>query len=194
MTSGLALIVAIGAQNAFVLRQGLRREHVAAVVALCITADALLIVAGVSGMGALVSRHPAVLSTVRMAGAAFLLAYAALALRRAVAGSSLQADGDAAGSTLAAALATAAALTFLNPHVYLDTVVLLGSIGAQQAADSRPGFAAGAIVASTLWFGGLGFGARLAAPVFARPRAWRILDTLIAAVMATLAVILVLGR
>ena len=184
---GLALIVAIGAQNAFVLRQGLRGEHVVAVVAVCAISDLVLITAGVAGTGALLDRVPAAVSALRWAGAAFLLAYSAMAARRALRpAAALRAD--AAGATaLAPALLTAAALTWLNPHVYLDTVVLLGSVAAAQG-DLRWWFGAGAAVGSVLWFSALGLGARLLRPVFARPGAWRVLDGLIAVVMAVLAV------
>jgi L-lysine exporter family protein LysE/ArgO len=183
---GLALIVAIGAQNAFVLRQGLRGEHVVVVVAVCALSDIVLIAAGVAGAGALLDRAPGAVTVVRWAGAAFLAAYGALALRRALRPSALRADTAAPVATLPTVL-TAAALTWLNPHVYLDTVVLLGAVAAAQG-DLRWHFGAGAAVASVLWFSALGAGARLLRPVFARPGAWRVLDGLIAVVMAVLAV------
>ena len=190
--SGLALIVAIGAQNAFVLRQGLRREHLAAVVAVCILSDAVLILAGTAGIGRLTQAAPLALDIVRWAGAAFLLAYAFLSLRRALNPSGLQAAGRA-GGTLTAAVLTCLGLTWLNPHVYLDTVVLLGSLAATHGPDGRWAFAAGAVAASTVWFTALGFGARLLAPVFARPRAWQILDAAIAVFMVLLAASLLRG-
>ena len=191
LLSGLSLIVAIGAQNAFVLRQGLRREHVAAVVLLCVAADALLIAAGTAGLGALVETHPAALTVARVGGAAFLLWLAVGALRRAVRPGSL--DPAAAGpSGRRAVLATTAALTFLNPHVYLDTVLLLGAL-AQQNGAARWQFAAGAAVASASWFSALGFGAARLRPLFARPAAWRVLDVGVAAVMTTIGLRLVLG-
>jgi L-lysine exporter family protein LysE/ArgO len=190
---GLSLIVAIGAQNAFVLRQGLLGEHVAAVVGICIASDAVLIVAGVAGAGAVLSAMPGALVVVRLAGAAFLLGYGALAARRALrpVGAALRAE-DAAGAAgrrrgLLPALATCLALTWLNPHVYLDTVVLLGSVGAGRGGQ-RWWFAAGAATASLLWFTLLGGGAAALRPLFARPNAWRALDGLIAAVMAALGV------
>ena len=183
---GLALIVAIGAQNAFVLRQGLRGEHVVVVVAVCALSDIVLIAAGVAGAGALLDRAPGAVTVVRWAGAAFLAAYGALALRRALRPSALRADAAAPVATLPTVL-TAAALTWLNPHVYLDTVVLLGAVAAAQG-DLRWHFGAGAAVASVLWFSALGAGARLLRPVFARPGAWRVLDGLIAVGMAVLAV------
>lgn len=185
--SGLALIVAIGAQNAFVLRQGLRREHLPAVVAVCILSDAILILAGTAGIGRLTQAAPLVLDVIRWAGAAFLLAYAFLSLRRALNPAGLQAAGQGRG-TLAAAVLTCLSLTWLNPHVYLDTVVLLGSLAAAHGPEDRWVFAAGAAAASTVWFSALGFGARLLAPVFARPRAWQILDAAIGVFMVVLAV------
>lgn len=182
--TGAGLIIAIGAQNAFVLRQGLKGEHVALVVLCCILGDVLCITAGTAGMGALVTTHPAALAVVRWGGAAFLLAYAFLAAQRALrGGEALEAKGDAvksAGAVLSACLA----FTFLNPHVYLDTVVLLGSLSAQR--PSPWGFAAGAMTASVVWFLALGYGAALLRPLFARPAAWRGLDAVIAVVMAAL--------
>jgi L-lysine exporter family protein LysE/ArgO len=183
---GLSLIVAIGAQNAFVLRQGLRGERVGAVVLVCVLSDVALIAAGVAGAGAVVQGRPGLLDVVRLAGAAFLVAYGLMAARRAARPQVLEArDGDAPTSA-AATVVTAMALTWLNPHVYLDTVVLLGSI-----SQSHPGrqwwFAAGAALGSTAWFTALGYGASLLRPLFARPGAWRVLDALIAVVMLTLA-------
>ena len=189
---GLSLIVAIGAQNAFVLRQGLRGEHVLPVVLVCAVSDAVLVVAGVLGAGALLDRVPGLLLVFRFGGAAFLLCYAALAARRALRPGALGAEAGGAGVPVATALATAFALTLLNPHVYLDTVVLLGSI-AQTHGEHRLFFAAGACTASALWFAGLGWGARLLRPLFARPGAWRVLDALVAMVMAGIAASLVLG-
>lgn len=188
---GLSLIVAIGAQNAFVLRQGLRGEHLAAVVGICIASDVVLIAAGVGGLGALIAAAPGLLDAIRIAGAAFLLAYGALAAKRALRGGALHAAAGAAATRTATA-STALALTWLNPHVYLDTVVLLGSI-ANTHAGAEWWFAAGAAVGSAAWFSGLGFGARLLRPVFARPAAWRVLDGVIAVVMTALAATLVVG-
>ncbi|WP_265522854.1 LysE/ArgO family amino acid transporter [Oerskovia flava] len=187
--TGLALIVAIGAQNAFVLRQGLRREHVGAVVAVCAASDVVLVLAGTAGLGALVTRVPALLDAVRWGGAAFLLVLAVMAARRVLRPAALDPAGDATAS-LATAAGTALALTWLNPHVYLDTVLLLGSVAAGHG-DARWWFATGAVVASIGWFTALGYGARALAPVFARPVAWRVLDGVIAVVMAALAVSLV---
>lgn len=190
---GLSLIVAIGAQNAFVLRVGLRRAHVLPVVAVCAVSDTLLIAAGVGGLGALVDRAPAVLAVARVGGAVFLLGYAAVAARRAWRPSgALTADADATPTRLWPVLATCLALTWLNPHVYLDTVVLLGSVAGTHG-EQRWWFGAGAVLGSLLWFTGLGFGARLLRPLFARPGAWRVLDAGIALVMATIAVGLLRG-
>ncbi|QZN84368.1 LysE/ArgO family amino acid transporter [Cellulomonas sp. C5510] len=191
---GLSLIVAIGAQNAFVLRVGLRRAHVLPVVAVCALSDAVLIAAGVGGMGALVDRAPAVLTVARVAGTAFLLGYAAVAARRAwqPTGDALDAAGGTAPARLWPVLATCLALTWLNPHVYLDTVVLLGSVAGTHGG-LRWWFAAGAATGSVLWFAGLGYGARLLRPLFVRPGAWRVLDAAIALVMAAIAVSLLRG-
>ena len=189
---GLSLIVAIGAQNAFVLRQGLRREHVGVVVAICAVSDLVLIGAGVAGVGALVERIPPLLLAVRLGGAAFLFGYAVLAGRRALRPARLEAGASDGAATAGRAALTAVALTWLNPHVYLDTVLLLGTIAAGQG-DLRWAFGAGAGLGSLLWFSALGFGARLLAPVFAKPGAWRVLDAVIAMVMATIGVQLLLG-
>ncbi len=184
---GLSLIVAIGAQNAFVLRQGLRAEHVAAVVAVCLLSDVVLIAAGTAGAGALVTRVPELLTVVCLAGAAFLLVYGAMAARRAVRPAALVTEEAGRRAGLLVTVTTGLALTWLNPHVYLDTVVLLGSL-ASTWDDQRWWFATGAAVGSAVWFAGLGFGARLLRPVFARPAAWRVLDAAIAVVMVTLAI------
>ncbi|MBZ8138486.1 amino acid transporter [Rubrivivax gelatinosus] len=183
---GLALIVAIGAQNAFVLRQGLRREHVGAIVLFCAVSDALLMSAGVGGLGRLIGAAPALAAALTWGGAAFLMVYGLKALWRARRPGALDAAADR-GLTRRQALAQAAAFTLLNPHVYLDTVVLVGAVGAQQAAAARPVFVWGAASASLLWFGALGYGARLLAPLFARPRAWQVLDLLVGATMLLLA-------
>lgn len=182
----LGLIVAIGAQNAFVLRQGVRREHVGLVVALCAAADAVLISAGVAGLGPLVARHPAALAAARWAGAAFLAGVAVAAAWRAVRGGAALEPGDGRAGGRGATVAACLAFTFLNPHVYLD-MVLLGSLAGRHG-DARWAFAVGAATASVAWFCALGFGAGRLRPVFARPAAWRVLDGAIAAVMAGLAV------
>lgn len=194
--TGLSLIVAIGSQNVFVLRQGVRREHLAAVVLTCALSDALLIAAGVAGLGALVSAQPAAVEVVRWGGAAFLLVYAALAARRALRPAAAPADapgpGGAARSGLLATVLATAALTWLNPHVYLDTVLLLGSIAAQQG-EQRWVFGAGATVASLVWFTVLGLGARALAGPLSGPRAARVLDGVVAVTMLVVAATLVLG-
>jgi L-lysine exporter family protein LysE/ArgO len=186
----LGLIVAIGAQNAFVLRQGLRREHVASVVLFCAVADAVLITAGVLGMAQALGHHPALAQAMALAGAAFLAWYGWQALQRARRASQLTATPTGAGLSHRAALAQAAAFTLLNPHVYLDTVLLVGSIGAQQPTGLQAWFVAGASMASLGWFSALGFGARWLAPLFAKPRAWQVLDALIGATMWLLATLL----
>jgi L-lysine exporter family protein LysE/ArgO len=184
---GLGLIVAIGAQNAFVLRQGLRLEHVAAVVAVCTVSDIALIAAGVLGTGAALSQLPGLIPVVCFAGSAFLLGYGVLAARRALRPGALLPGAAGAQAGLAVTVGTCLALTWLNPHVYLDTVVLLGSTASTYGAH-RWEFAAGAGIGSAVWFTGLGYGARLLRPVFARPAAWRVLDGGIAVVMGLLAV------
>lgn len=191
--AGLALIIAIGAQNAFVLRQGIRREHVLGVVLICALSDAVLIFAGVAGVGALVSTAPWLLVVARWAGAAFLIAYAVVALRRAFRPNALTVGRDAGGVSRKSVLATAAALTWLNPHVYLDTMILLGTIASAHGNPGRWVFAAGAVVGSFLWFPALGFGARMLAGFFARPGSWRLLDCLVAAVMILVALGLLTG-
>lgn len=225
---GFSLIVAIGAQNVFVLRQGIRREHVFVVATICAVSDAVLIAAGVGGMGAALQAAPWLVGVARWAGAAFLVGYAVLAARRAIRGteSGLVVDADAAGGrgawsasrdpgaqgglgtgadasssttgvatstrpALMPVVLTCLALTWLNPHVYLDTVVLLGSVGAT-FGEQRWIFAAGAMLASVVWFFSLAYGARLLGRVLATPRAWRILDGIIAVVMLAIAVSLVL--
>ncbi|MGQ3001707.1 MAG: LysE/ArgO family amino acid transporter [Hydrogenophaga sp.] len=187
----LGLIVAIGAQNAFVLRQGLRREHVGSVVLFCAVADAVLITAGVLGMAQALGESPGLARALALAGAAFLAVYGWRALRRARRPQRLNAADGGEGLSRGAAVAQAAAFTLLNPHVYLDTVLLVGSIGAQQPAALRGWFVAGASTASLFWFGLLGFGARWLAPWFARPRAWQVLDGLIGITMWVLAALLV---
>ncbi len=188
--TGLSLIVAIGAQNAFVLRQGLRREHVGWVVAVCAASDALLIAAGVAGLGVLVQTSPVVLAVARWGGAAYLAVLAFAAVRRAAREEHLDPAASSPAS-LSAVLTTTLALTWLNPHVYLDTVVLLGGVALQH--EPRWWFALGAALASLVWFTAIGFGARALLPLFARPRAWRVLDILVAVVMIAIAVTLVIG-
>ncbi|MGW2613630.1 LysE/ArgO family amino acid transporter [Streptomyces sp. NPDC001500] len=189
--TGLSLIVAIGAQNAFVLRQGIRRDAVLAVVGICALSDALLIALGVGGVGAVVVAWPDALTVVGWIGGAFLLGYGLLAARRVFHSGTdaLRTDGEAAGSRRRAVL-TCLALTWLNPHVYLDTVFLLGSIAADRGS-LRWTFGLGAALASLCWFAALGFGGRLLGRFLARPAAWRVLDGLVAATMITLGVLLI---
>ena len=193
---GLALIVAIGAQNAFVLRQGLLGEHIAAVVAVCVGSDAVLIVAGVAGAGAALSALPSLITAVRIVGATALLGYGLLAARRAlrprVQASLRPEDAAVVRRGLLPVVVTCLAFTWLNPHVYLDTVVLLGSVAADRGGQ-RWWFAAGAAAASTVWFCALGAGATALRPLFARPGAWRALDAAIAVVMAVVAIGLIRG-
>jgi L-lysine exporter family protein LysE/ArgO len=188
------LIIAIGAQNAFVLRQGLRREHIAAIVLFCIVADVVLMTVGVAGLANVLGSAPVLTGALTLGGAGFLGWYGVQALRRAFRPQSLRvAEGDQA-MPLRAALAQAAGFTLLNPHVYLDTVLLLGSVGARQPVDMRAWFVGGAALASGAWFSSLGFGARLLAPLFVKPRAWRVLDSLVGVTMLTLAALLVVQQ
>lgn len=184
--TGASLIVAIGAQNAFVLRQALQRRHVATVVALCVLGDTLLIAAGVGGAGALVGGHPVVFAALQLGGAAFIGGYGVAAGRRALRGTSGLAPTRRGATTRRAAILASLAFTFLNPHAYLDTVVLLGTVSTRSASPWA--FAAGAILASALWFTLLGVAGRLLVPVFQRPSAWRVLDGVVAAFMLVLAV------
>ena len=189
--TSISLIAAIGAQNAFVLRQGIRNEHVLPVVILCAACDLVLILAGVAGIGALVTAYPNLTTIARYGGAAFLIGYGLLAARRAFRPTILTPAAEAAPARLWAVLVTCLALTFLNPHVYLDTVVLLGTLANQQG-DGRWIFGAGAASASVVWFFGLGFGARRLATLFANPTTWRVLDWLIAVTMLALGITLAL--
>ncbi|WP_437958781.1 LysE/ArgO family amino acid transporter [Sorangium sp. So ce119] len=179
---GASLIIAIGPQNAFVLRQGLVRRHVGPLVAICALSDAALILAGVAGVGSLVNSSSSLFTALALGGAAFLAWYGVSAVRRALSPSSLGTERGEGGS-LRQAITTVLALTWLNPHVYLDTVVLLGGISGRYPVETRAFFAGGAMLASVLWFTALGYGARLLAPVFRRPFAWRVLDSIIALVM-----------
>jgi len=208
---GFSLIVAIGAQNLFVLRQGVRREHLLAVVAVCALSDAVLILLGVSGIGLVLQAVPWLIVVVRWAGAAFLVGYGLLAARRALRPSGATLHLDASGSspaplagtttvqtrpartTLSATVLTCLALTWLNPHVYLDTIFLLGSV-ASTHGDGRWAFATGACAASLLWFSALGYGARFLGRWLDTPRAWRLLDGIIAVVMFAIALSLVLSH
>jgi L-lysine exporter family protein LysE/ArgO len=187
---GASMIIAIGAQNAFVLRQGLRREHIAAIVVFCIVADVLLISAGVAGLAEVLRNAPILATVLTLGGVLFLSWYGVSALRRAARSNALHAAAGSPPMSLRVALAQAAGVTLLNPHVYLDTVLLLGSIGARQPPDLRMWFVGGAALASSTWFTALGFGARLLAPFFERPRAWRILDIIVGLTMLSLAAVL----
>ena len=191
--TGAGLIIAIGAQNAFVLRQGLLRQHVLPVVLVCIGGDILCICAGVAGMGALIRTNEWLLEFFRWGGALFLTVYGISAARRAASGNGSMEISEVGACSFMKAITSCLAFTFLNPHVYLDTVVLLGSIAAQYGEDLKWTFASGTLTASVLWFTGLGFGARLLLPIFQNRKAWRILDTLIALVMWAIALTLVLN-
>jgi L-lysine exporter family protein LysE/ArgO len=189
---GLSLILAIGAQNAFVLRQGLAREHVFAICLICALSDAALIAAGVAGFGWIVETSPAAVDALRWGGAVFLAVYGARALWSAVSGAGALRAASESAQSLGRAVTLCLAFTWLNPHVYLDTVVLVGAVAAGQD-EGRWIFGAGAMTASFVFFFALGYGARMLAPVFARPLAWRILDGVIAIFMWGLAVTLMLG-
>jgi L-lysine exporter family protein LysE/ArgO len=189
---GASLIVAIGAQNAFVLRQGLKGEFVLAIVLMCSLSDALLIAAGVAGLGTLVSRSPTALLVVTAGGAVFLFIYGARSFLRAIRPGALEPERGSAGK-LSAAIAACLAFTFLNPHVYLDTVLLLGSLSGRYSGVARAAYGVGATLGSFVWFFALGYGARLLQPLFADPRAWRVLDIAIGLVMWWLAARLALS-
>jgi len=185
---GASLIVAIGAQNAFVLRQGLLQSHRFPVALFCALSDAVLIAAGVGGLGAAVGQHPRLLAFVACAGALVLAWYGIKALRRAFHPEVLTADTHTHSANVWRVLATCAGFTWLNPHVYLDTVLLIGSLAAPWPAPwPRAWFGAGAATASLIWFFGLAYGARMLAPLFRKPLAWRVLDVLIALVMWSIA-------
>ncbi|MGQ3382883.1 LysE/ArgO family amino acid transporter [Glutamicibacter sp. TV12E] len=190
LSTGLSLIVAIGAQNAFVLRQGIRKEHVFITALICSLSDAALIFAGVNGMGVLVERVPWLLLVARIGGFIFLASYALFAFRRSFKPDSLKISGRAQATTVLSAIGTTLALTWLNPHVYIDTVLLLGSVAVAQGSGSA-WFASGAITASFLWFFALAYAARFLAPVFARPKAWRFLDFIIGIFMLVFAALLI---
>jgi L-lysine exporter family protein LysE/ArgO len=191
LLTGWSLIVAIGAQNAYVLRQGLARRYVGVVVAICAVSDLVLILAGIAGIGTIVEEAPVALDVVRWFGVAFLIGYGVSSLLRARRTKGLEAARAGSSSARAAAV-TAVALTWLNPHVYLDTVLLLGSI-ANQHGDERWWFGAGAALASLVWFAALGYGARLAHGLLASARAWQVLDVLIGLTMIVIAATLALG-
>lgn len=187
---GFSLILAIGAQNAFILRQGLRHEHVFPLCLTCAVSDAILIAAGVAGFGTLAQAAPWFETVMRYGGAAFLTWYGLRSLMSAWRGGAAMEVGNGRSTTLRTALLTVLAFTWLNPHVYLDTVVLIGSISAQY--DDRLGFAIGAMLSSFVFFFSLGYGARVLSPAFARPRAWQVLDVVIGVVMLGIALKLVI--
>lgn len=180
---GASLIIAIGAQNAFVLRQGLLRVHVALVVVVCVLIDVALTTVGVDGLSASLGRNRLALDALAVGGACFLGWYGFGAARRACSSQALAAPSAGPAQSARSVLLQALAVSLLNPHVYLDTVLLIGSVGVQQPAPLRPAFLAGVWTASAGWFASLGFGSRLLAPIFARPLAWRCLDALVAVVM-----------
>lgn len=192
MGLGGGLIIAIGSQNAYLLRQALKREYVYTCIAICIVCDVLLIGAGVAGMGEVINNMPYLLFWIKITGAAFLFWYGLCAARSAFKSSSFDLDKQATAVSQRQVIAAMLAFSLLNPHVYLDTVVLLGSIGGQQRGDGPWYFALGAMLASIIWFLSLGLGAQYLIPIFKRPVAWRILDGAIAVVMWLLAVLLFL--
>jgi L-lysine exporter family protein LysE/ArgO len=187
---GASLIIAIGAQNAFILRQGLLQRHVFVLCLICALSDAALIALGVGGLGSLIAQVPVLIKAVTIFGALFLASYAVIAFRRAMHPEAMTVL-EANTSSLGAAVAACLAFTFLNPHVYLDMVVLIGSLSTRYEGQARLAFGAGAALASLVWFFGLGYGARLLQPLFARPAAWRVLDIIIGVVMAALAISLI---
>lgn len=190
--TGFSLILAIGAQNAFVLQQGLRRQHVFALALLCALSDAVLITAGVAGFGWLVGLNPRFPLIMALAGAAFLVVYGAMRLRAAWRGGEALAGADGGGG-LRRVVLTGLALTWLNPHVYLDTMGLIGAVSTRFAGAGRLAFGMGAVAASFVFFFGLGYGARLLAPMMARPGAWRLFDALVGLTMWAIAGGLVAG-
>lgn len=191
--SGLSLIMAIGAQNAFVLRQGIRREHVLPVVLICGLTDAFLELLGVAGIGYVIEQAPLVVEFVRWGGVAFLIWYACTALMRARKPEALDVDAQAKTGNRRKVILSCLAITYLNPHVYLDTMVLMGSIGNAQGDPERWWFLLGGAVASVAWFFALGYGARLLTRFFAKPRAWQTLDLIVAIIMLAIAARLAFG-
>ena len=188
MLAGFSLIIAIGAQNAFVLRQGIRREHVGVVVSICAACDFVLIIAGTLGVGALVTAHPVVLTVFKWAGAAYLLWFAFTSFRSAMHPQALEMRESSPSRSI---VLSALAITLLNPHVYLDTVLMLGSIANQHGTLGRWWFAGGAMTASLAWFTGLGLGARALAPKLAHPRTWQVIDVVVGVTMLVIAALLV---
>ena len=191
---GVSLIMAIGAQNAHVMRTGVRGQHMLPTVATCIVVDVVLIALGMAGLGALVEASPTLMALARYGGAAFLVWYGWRCWKSSLrGGASLALSAEAKTQTLGRALATVLALSLLNPHVYLDTVVLLGAVGSSLAGDARPSFALGAMTASVLWFSALGLGAQRFASVLGRPAVWRVIEGATGTMMLVLALLLVRG-
>lgn len=189
---GASLIIAIGAQNAFILRQGLLQSHVFILCLICSLSDAVLIAAGVAGLGTLIKQSPLLIELVTLGGAIFLGFYAIRAFQRMARPASLEEATDK-GLSLRSAVLTCLAFTFLNPHVYLDTVLLVGSLSSVYEGKAHLAFGVGAATSSFVWFFALGYGARLLQPVFRKPAAWRILDGIIGVIMSALALSLVLS-
>ncbi len=187
---GASLIIAIGAQNAFILRQGLLKQHVFILCLICALSDALLIIVGVAGLGRFISSNPMLVQWVTIGGVLFLATYALKAFGRAFQADALKVSGEQ--TSLSAAIAACLAFTFLNPHVYLDTVVLLGSLSARYEGQARIAYGVGAALSSFVWFFGLGYGARLLRPIFEKPRSWQVLDVLIGLTMSALALSLLM--
>lgn len=190
---GLSLIIAIGAQNAFVIRQGLARQNVFLVATICAVADAVLIAAGIAGLGAVISSLPWLLEGIRWFGVAYLTWFGITAVRSVFKTQKLEEGDEQPTVSIKTIVLTTLGFTLLNPHVYLDTVILVGSV-ANQFEDNRWIFGFGAMTASILWFYGLGFGARAASGLMKKPVFWKILDGLIAAVMFSVAAILAFAQ
>lgn len=184
----LSLIVAIGAQNTFLLRQSLAHRRMTPLVLICWLSDVTLVLIGVSGLGAVIENLPVAMTVIKICGAAVLLGYAAMAIRRAVRGESLEIDPANRRRSTASVIGTCLAITWLNPHVYVDTVLMIGGVANSHGDPGRWWFAAGTLLGSIAWFAALGYGARLLRPLFRTPRAWRILDSAIAVIMIITAI------
>jgi L-lysine exporter family protein LysE/ArgO len=184
---GGSLIIAIGSQNAYVLKQGLIKSHVFLICLICALSDALLITLGTSGVGAIIEKNPEWLKAVTWFGAAYLIAFALTSFRAAFSGETLQTASNNTSQNTKTIVSTVLALTFLNPHVYLDTVLLIGSIASPYSDGDKLNFTLGAVSASFIWFFGLGYGARFLSPLFSKPKAWKILNILIGIVMLGIA-------
>ncbi|GAB2643027.1 LysE/ArgO family amino acid transporter [Gordonia jinhuaensis] len=188
LMTGAGLIVAIGPQNAYLLRQGVMRRHVVPIVVVCVVSDVVLIVGGVAGLGAVVTAWPPLITVAKIVGGLYVCALGVAALRRALRPSAMAIDAGPTAVSAASVVAATLALTWLNPHVYLDTVLMLGSVANSKGPQGRWFFAVGACLASLLWFSALGWGATRLAPLFSRPRAWQVLDAGIAVVMAVVGI------